>query len=114
MRFVCLRDFPALSMLELVKRFGDNLRRARERAGLTQVQLAERMGLKRNSAIAVWEGRDRPPRPRTVTNLAIALGCPASVLMDDVSLGYDLDDDSEGESSEDTALKKRALSGSSE
>jgi transcriptional regulator with XRE-family HTH domain len=76
-------------MLDLVKRFGDNLREAREAAGLTQTALAERLGLKRNSTVAVWESRDRPPRPRTVIKLAAAIGCPVSALMDDVSMGYD-------------------------
>lgn len=89
MPFVCLCEPPEIPMLDFVKRFGDNLRHARELAGLTQVQVAQRMGLKRNSTIAVWESRDRPPKPKTVGRLAHAIGCPPSVLMDEVPSGYD-------------------------
>lgn len=89
MPFVGLMVERGVRMLDVVKRFGDNLRLAREAAGLTQIGLAKRLGLKNNSTVAIWESRDRAPRPRTVARLAGSLGCPVSVLMDDVPSGYD-------------------------
>jgi predicted ATPase/DNA-binding XRE family transcriptional regulator len=54
--------------------FGEQLRRMRETAGLTQEELAERAGLSRDAIGALENGRRRHPHPGTVRMLAAALG----------------------------------------
>ncbi len=54
--------------------FGDNLRRLREAAGLTQEELADRSGLSRDAVSALERGRRRHPQPQTIRALATALG----------------------------------------
>ena len=59
-----------------------NLRRLRTEAGLTQTQLAEKIGRKR-SALAAWEeGRAEPPSNALVA-LADVLGCTVNDLLKD-------------------------------
>jgi tetratricopeptide (TPR) repeat protein/transcriptional regulator with XRE-family HTH domain len=53
--------------------FGTALRRLRERAGLTQEQLAERAGLSANAISALERGERRHPYPHTVRVLVEAL-----------------------------------------
>jgi transcriptional regulator with XRE-family HTH domain len=53
--------------------FAGRLRELREAAGLTQEQLAERVGVKRE-AIARWEANRREPGWSNVVALARALG----------------------------------------
>jgi predicted ATPase/DNA-binding XRE family transcriptional regulator len=54
--------------------FGRRLRRFRERAGLTQEELAERAGLSAEGVSALERGARRRPYPHTVRALAAALG----------------------------------------
>jgi transcriptional regulator with XRE-family HTH domain len=54
-------------------RFGWNLRIARQRAGLTQRQLAARLGMEFKCDISVWETGKQCPRIDTVVRLAKAL-----------------------------------------
>ncbi|MGH3937962.1 MAG: helix-turn-helix domain-containing protein [Pseudonocardiaceae bacterium] len=54
--------------------FGVALRRLRERAGLTQEQLAERAGLSVKAISALERGERRHPYPHTVRALVAALG----------------------------------------
>jgi transcriptional regulator with XRE-family HTH domain len=54
--------------------FGAELRRQRERARLTQEQLAEKAGLSVNAVSALERGERRRPYPSTVAALAVALG----------------------------------------
>lgn len=61
---------------------GDALRRARERAGLSQNELARRVGLAAGDRISRWErGEARPRSPRTLHNVARALGVGARELL---------------------------------
>lgn len=60
--------------------FARNLRRAREKAGLSQEALAERADMHRN-AIALLEAGKRDPKVSTVAKLAKALGVKASDLL---------------------------------
>ncbi len=53
--------------------FGDQLRRYRELAGLTQEQLAEKAGLTAKAIGALERGDRRRPYPHTVQQLAAAL-----------------------------------------
>ena len=54
--------------------FGDRLRALRERAGLTQEELASRAGLTPNAVSALERGTRTRPYPHTVRSLADALG----------------------------------------
>src|SRR5215213_1300825 len=54
-------------------RFGERLRVARESAGLTQEELAERAGLSLNAISALERGYRRHPYPTTIQALAVAL-----------------------------------------
>lgn len=45
----------------------------RQRAGLTQIELAEAVGVTQ-AAIAAWEWSDSPPRSKTLPALVAALG----------------------------------------
>ena len=54
--------------------FGARLRAAREAAGLTQEELAERAGSRPNAVGALERGEHRHPYPATVRALAAALG----------------------------------------
>lgn len=54
--------------------FAQSLKRLRQRAGLTQQQLADRAGLHQVKIAELESGRTRDPRWRTVVRLADALG----------------------------------------
>jgi transcriptional regulator with XRE-family HTH domain len=56
--------------------FGEQLRRLRERAGLTQEEVAERAGLTPDAIGMLERGVRRQPHPGTVRALADALGLP--------------------------------------
>ncbi|HLZ68813.1 MAG TPA: AAA family ATPase [Dehalococcoidia bacterium] len=58
--------------------FGARLRRYRERAGLTQEELAERAGLTAAAIVALERGRRRYPSPHTLRRLAEALALSAA------------------------------------
>ncbi|MDQ4033407.1 MAG: helix-turn-helix domain-containing protein, partial [Actinomycetota bacterium] len=60
--------------------FGVVLRRFRERAGLTQEQLAERAELSVKAISALERGERRHPYPHTVRALSAALGVSAQEL----------------------------------
>lgn len=87
-------------MLYAVATFGDNLRALRELRGLSQEQLAERLGHKRPSTVQSWEKNRRRPRPGTITTIAAHLQCTPSALLKGVLADYDAlrgaDDDEDG------------------
>lgn len=58
---------------------GEKLKAARKAAGLTQKQLAEKIGCKQKD-VSRWEIDGREPSVRTLKKIADALGC----LMDDL------------------------------
>ncbi|MBO4206239.1 helix-turn-helix domain-containing protein, partial [Micromonospora echinofusca] len=58
--------------------FGVQLRTLRERAGLTQEELAERAGVTAHAVSALERGIRSRPYPRTVRSLAGALGISAT------------------------------------
>jgi transcriptional regulator with XRE-family HTH domain len=70
-------DPAALAPLDTLAR---NLRRAREKAGLSQEALADAAGMHRN-AVALIEAGKRDPRVSTVAKLAKALGIPPADLL---------------------------------
>jgi transcriptional regulator with XRE-family HTH domain len=59
---------------------GANLRRARQRTGLTQAELAQRAGLAQ-PAISLIEAGQANPTVQTIQQLANALGCPLAELL---------------------------------
>lgn len=60
--------------------FGDRLARFREDAGLSQLQLAEKLGVTQQ-AVAQWERKTSAVRSDTLARLAEALGIAASELL---------------------------------
>lgn len=71
-------DQPAARLL-----FAQNLRRARERAGLTQEKLAWAAGLHQTEVGRIESGR-RNPGLDTIVKLARGLGIPAAELLDGI------------------------------
>ncbi len=70
---------------------GDALRRARERAGLSQNELARRTGLAAGNRVSRWErGEARPRTPRDLHAIAQALGVDARDLLVPPKNGPDL------------------------
>jgi transcriptional regulator with XRE-family HTH domain len=65
----------------LAERFGANLRRARQRAGISQTELALIAEMHRT---AIWqlESGQRAPRLDTLVKLISALECPADDLVE--------------------------------
>ena len=55
--------------------FGENLHAARETAGLSQAQVAEKMGVAQN-AYAMWERHSVALKPQQIEKLANTLGVP--------------------------------------
>jgi transcriptional regulator with XRE-family HTH domain len=68
------------TLTETLMGFGAMLKEARERAGLSQVALAERTGLSLRS-IQNWEQGHRTPRVSVVVTLARAVGVSAERLL---------------------------------
>jgi transcriptional regulator with XRE-family HTH domain len=74
-------------MLQLVSRFGDNVKALRERAGLTQADLADRLDVKQ-PAVWKWEKESGLPSTPTLFRLANALGCSLEDLLQGVNEEY--------------------------
>lgn len=72
-----------------VATFGGNLRLIRERLGVSQEELAKRLGHKRPSTVQSWEKNRRRPRPKNILDVATKLGVPPAELVDDVPGDYD-------------------------
>lgn len=68
---------------EIAQRFGENVRRARRRAGLSQEEAAVRASLHRTE-IGLLERAERTPRIDTAVKLAGAVGVPIGELLGDV------------------------------
>ena len=64
---------------DTIKTFGDNLKKLRTDAGLTQETLAKRSGMTKQS-ISRYEKSDREPNIRTAKKIADALGVPLASL----------------------------------
>lgn len=57
-----------------------NIKKAREKAGLTQQELAEQLGIGQ-SAVAMWETQGFMPRTDKLPALAKILGCTIDELL---------------------------------
>lgn len=60
--------------------FGARVREIRQKRGLTQVELGERLGFPQNRVSEIENG-SRSPTLVTILRLAIALGCKPSALL---------------------------------
>jgi transcriptional regulator with XRE-family HTH domain len=73
-----------------VASFGENLRRLREQKGLTQDEVARRMGYVNNSQIAAWERNpQRLPDPDNIRKAATAVGVEPWELLEGVETEID-------------------------
>ena len=71
---------------------GEKIKEARLQAGLTQAELAEKLGVPYQS-VGQWERGVRNPKFHTLYRIASALGVTAfDLIMDDVSVGVELTD----------------------
>jgi transcriptional regulator with XRE-family HTH domain len=64
---------------------GERLKELREKAGLTQTELAEKVGVKRD-AVARWEAGAREPGWSNVVALAEALGVTCQAFNESVGI----------------------------
>jgi transcriptional regulator with XRE-family HTH domain len=76
--------------LELEKQVGLRMRAVREAAGLTQKQLADRLGISEHKLLNLERNRSRP-NVADVIDVADALGVPMAVLLEDVMPAPPLD-----------------------
>lgn len=73
-----------------VASFGENLGRIRREKGLTQDEVARRLGYVNQSQISAWErSKERLPAPETVARVAAAVGCTTADLLEGVETPYD-------------------------
>ena len=70
-------------MIEVARRFGDNLVRCRKRAGLSQEELAFRASIHRTQ-VGILERGGRCPRIDTLAKLAGALDVSVDELLDGI------------------------------
>lgn len=79
------RSSPAGGMVsvQVARRFGENLRQRRKRAGLSQEDLGVRAGLHR-TAIGLLERGARTPRIDTLVKLSTALDIPPAELIEGI------------------------------
>ena len=57
---------------------GEQLRQARRAAGMTQAELAQRVGVADGTRVAAWEAGRAMPRPATWSAICVLLGIGAS------------------------------------
>lgn len=72
---------------------GGNIKRIRKKRGLTQKELAERLGVTQQN-LAQYENSKRFPKSETIAKIASALECSSSDLNDklfDVDINYKID-----------------------
>jgi transcriptional regulator with XRE-family HTH domain len=69
--------------------FGENLRAARMAANMTQDDLSTALGFQRNTTVSAWESRSTVPLPKTIREIATALGCAPAILLRGVTTPYD-------------------------
>lgn len=65
---------------------GERIRAARKAAGLTQLQVTERLGAG-SVTVTQWERNKREPKISTLKRIAEAIGCPLSDLTGETSAG---------------------------
>lgn len=66
---------------------GERICAAREKMGLTQLDVAQRMGSVSYQSVSQWERGSRNPKIESLERLAEAIGCPLSDLTHDPDSG---------------------------
>ena len=61
--------------------FGKKFKKAMIEAGISQQQLAEKLGIKKHQQISKWATGKSVPRPETIRKIAEALGVPVSYFL---------------------------------
>lgn len=84
-------EYDAMAYCVLVMRPGNRLREMRQRAGLSQAELAERYGADQGT-ISNWENSKRPLSIEKMRGLARVLGCTVADLLGDEDNPDRLDD----------------------
>lgn len=82
-----LREFAEKLEKECLKGdaryYGSTIRHHRKRAGMTQQQLAEKLGLKSSTTVAKWETGASTPRLDVMMKLTKIFGCTLDDLVDE-------------------------------
>src|SRR6478672_1483101 len=99
-----MTESPGRTPADCGTTFAARLRRSRERAGLSQEELAERAGISANAISALERGVRRHPYPATVRALANALDLPGDERSAFVATGRDHPTEREAAPVEPTAL----------
>lgn len=72
------------------KTFGERFKALRKQAGLTQEEVAKRLGLPRSAPVSTIEKpTPRVPLVKTIVRYAKVLGVPPSAMLKDVETDYD-------------------------
>jgi transcriptional regulator with XRE-family HTH domain len=69
--------------VEIAQRLGQRLRAAREDAGLSLRELAQRVGLRDHTVLIKYERGETPPSSARLVALARAIDCSAAALLAD-------------------------------
>lgn len=59
----------------------NNILNCRKKAGITQVQLAKKLGYKSTGTVSMWENGERTPRAPMLPKIADILGCTVDELL---------------------------------
>jgi predicted transcriptional regulator len=78
-----LKPTERMATMLTVAELRDNLRRARRRAGLTQIELAEKSNVGITTITRIESGHIPEPRVSTLRKLARALGISPAELLED-------------------------------
>lgn len=62
---------------------GYQIKNTRVQQGLTQYELAEKLGLSSKSTVSMWESGERTPSAAMLPRIAKALGCTIDALFSD-------------------------------
>lgn len=66
---------------------GKNIKELRKKAGLSQLELAERLGVSR-SAVSSWEVNRNEPNIQDISKMSALFRCPLNMLIDPDNMDY--------------------------
>ncbi len=61
----------------------DNIKQLRQKLGITQTELAKRLGLKSSSTVVMWESGERNPPSKALPHIAETLQCTIQQLFEE-------------------------------
>jgi transcriptional regulator with XRE-family HTH domain len=85
-----LQDYSPAVVPQPIRTFGQNMREQRLQRGITQEQLAEKMGYERQNGVSKLETSESLPEPATIKRVAKAIGCTPADLLAGVWTEYDV------------------------